>query len=1065
MRSVFDFPVERPVLAAALNLLLIAIGLGALSTLPVREYPSVDPPTVSVRTQYIGAPADVVERAVTKVIEDNLSGIDDIRQINSSSRNETSSINIEFAAGANIDAAAADVRDKVAGVRNRLPDDVEEPVIEKANADDQPMMWIVLGSQKLATPELTDLADRLIVDAVGIVPGVSRIQIGGEQRYAMRVWLDRRAMAARGITATDIVDRLEAENIEVPAGRFDTGQQELTLRAETRFATAAEFRNLTLRDVGGDRVTLGQVARVEVGIENYKSELRANGRPTVSLGIIRQSDANTLSVASGVREELDRVRGSLPDNVSLTVYYDESRFIRENLENVATTLALVVGVIVLVTWLFLGSLRATLIPALTIPASVIPAFAIAAIAGFSINTLTILAAILAISLCTDDAVVIVENVRRRLSSGEPSLVAATRATRQVGFAVFASAAVLVAVILPLGFIEGNVGRLFLEFAVVLASIVAFSTIASLTVAPMLASWLFRREEKPDRVARWVEARLNGLGRRYRGALEGGLGRPVVPALAALVLIAIGAAAFMAVPTELAPSEDRGTIRVQIEGPEGASFDYMRPKVAEIERLMNKYMPQPGAEPDEDGPPRPLASMLSIVSPGFGGAANANTAFLILRLTEWGDRDVTQAEFQGMIQRDLARVSGVRAFARAGNSLGQRRRGQQLQFILGGIDRAEVRQWSETLLDRASAIEGLQNPDLNYKDTRPQVTIAVDRARAGTLGVDARAIGDALSVFFGSREVTRYVDRGEEYEVILQAPDADRRGVTDLSNVYVRSTTTNTLLPLTSVVRLTEEGTVRELGRVDRLSAITLEGSLAPGLSLGDALAELEEIAATELPAEAQIRYTGEALDLQETGSSIYLLLALVLVLVYLVLAGQFESFIHPLIILISVPMALAGGVATMWLFGLTMNIFTQIALILLVGLVAKNAILLVEFANQLRSEGKSAREAALDAAGLRLRPILMTSVATILGAVPLIAESGAGAEARLALGIVTAGGLTIGTLLTLFLVPTAYVLVGDVTAAPDARADELARQERDTRDPEDLPANDESALPRRQAAE
>lgn len=1040
-RSVFTLAVERPILAASLNLLLIALGLAAIFTLPIREYPDIDPPTVSVRTQYIGAPAEVVEREITKIVEDNLSGIEGIRQISSTSRNEASTINIEFRAGTDINAAAADVRDKVSSVRNQLPDDVEEPVIEKANADDQPMMWITLRSAELGPPELTDLADRLIVDAIGVVDGVSRIQIGGEKRYAMRIWLDRRAMAARNVTPSDVVARLQAENIEVPAGRLETGGQEISLRAETRFAGAEQFAGLTLRNVGGNRVTLGEVARVEVGVEEYRSGLRANGQDAIALGIIRQSNANTLAVASGVRGEVERVRDSLPGSVTMSVDYDESIFIRETLVNVATTLAQVIGVVVLVIYLFLGSWRATLIPAVTIPASIIPAFIVALTLGFSLNVLVILAVILAISLCTDDAVVIVENIKRRQAAGEPVLIASARATGQVGLATFASAAVLIAVILPLGFIAGHVGRLFQEFAVVLAAIVAFSTFSALSLSPMLASKLFAREEEPSRINGWVQDRLDRLGRGYRGVLEGAASRPLIPIAAALALIALGGLAFVGTSSEVAPEEDRGALRVRVTGPEGTSFEYTRAKVVEIEGILRPFFAPP---PDENGvrpeaPGKPIAGILSIVAPNFGGASSANSAFIIVRLTPWGERDVMQQEFQQTLSRELRKVTGVRAVATGSATLGQRRRGQQLQFVLSAIDRGEVRGWSEGLLNRSSAIQGLENAELDYKDTLPQLSVTIDRARAATLGVDARAIGDALQVMFGSLQVTRYVDRGEEYDVILQGLTEDRRRAEDLQNVFVRAQG-GELIPLSSVVRLDEEGTVRELGRLDRLAAITLEAGLSPGLSLGDALNELETIAEETLPGDAQIGYKGEALELQETGGSLYYILVLVLLLMFFVLAGQFESFVHPLIILTSVPMALAGGIATMWLAGLTLNIYTQIALILLVGLVAKNAILLVEFANQLRSAGKDPREAALDAATLRLRPILMTSVATIIGAVPLMLESGAGAEARFTIGLVTLGGLTVGTLLTLFLVPTAYIMLGRYTSAPDALVKEVEKQ-------------------------
>ncbi len=1064
-RSVFSLAVERPILAVSINLLLIALGLAAIFTLPVREYPDIDPPTVSVRTSYVGAPAEIVEREITKLIEENLSGIAGIRQISSTSRNEASSINIEFQAGVDINDAASDVRDKVSSVRGRLPDDVEEPVIEKANADDQPMMWITMRSNELKPPELTDLADRLIVDAIGVVDGVARIQVGGEKRYAMRVWLDRRAMAARNVTPTDVVTRLRAENVEIPAGRLETGRQEIGLRAETRFTSAEEFAELTIRNVGGTRVTLGDVARVEVGLVEYRSGLRSNGRDAIALGIIRQSNANTLSVASGVRAEIEQVRESLPNSVTMSVDYDESEFIRETLINVATTLAQVIAVVVLVIYLFLGSWRATLIPAVTIPASIIPAFLIALALGFSLNVLVILAVILAISLCTDDAVVIVENIKRRQAAGEPVLIASARATQQVGLATFASAAVLIAVILPLGFISGNVGRLFQEFAVVLAAIVAFSTFSALSLSPMLASKLFAKEEKPSRINHWVQEHLDRLGKRYRSVLEGAVARPWIPLAAAMLLVALGGLSFIGTSSEVAPEEDRGSLRVRITGPEGTSFEYTRDKVVEIEKLLQPFI---AAAPDQDGKrpegseTKPIASILSIVSPGFGGASSANSAFIIVRLTPWGEREISQQEFQQTLTRQLRSVTGVRAVATGAATLGQRRRGQQLQFVLSAVDRSEVRGWAEGLLEDAESVDGLTNPELDYKDTLPQLSITIDRLRAATLGVDAQAIGDALQVMFGSLQVTRYVDRGEEYDVILQGLTEDRRTADDLGNVFVR-TQGGELIPLSSVVKLDEEGTVREFGRLDRLAAITLEAGLSPGVSLGDALTQLEEIAADTLPGEAQIGYKGEALELQETGGSLYLILALVLVLMFFVLAGQFESFIHPLIILISVPMALAGGLGTMWLAGLTLNIYTQIALILLVGLVAKNAILLVEFSNQLRSGGKEPREAALDAAGLRLRPILMTSVATIIGAVPLMLETGAGAEARFTIGLVTLGGLTVGTLLTLFLVPTAYIMLGKYTSAPDALVKEVAKQAEEN--PDDEGIGEEGAEPGKRGPE
>ena len=1044
----FDIPAVRPVFAGAINLLLIAIGLGAAFLLPVREYPDIDPPSVSVSTIYTGAPAEIVEREVTKIIEDNLSGIERLRYIRSISRNEVSAISLFFEAGTNIDAAAADVRDKVSAVRTELPDGIEEPAIQKASADDAPMMWITLRSDVIKPPELTDIADRRLIDAIGSVSGVSRVIIGGEKRYAMRIWLDRAAMAARGVTPDDVAARLRAENVELPTGQLETRGQEITLRAETRFSTAREFSQLTIREREGDRVRLGDVARVEVGVEDYKQSLRSDGGDAIALGIVRQSNANTLSVAGGVRAELDRLRSTIPGGVDVSIGYDESVFIRETLKNVASTLAQAVAIILVVLYAFLGSLRGTLIPAATIPASIIPAAFVAAGFGFSINVLTILAVILAISLCTDDAVVIMESIRRRQQRGEPLLLATVRATNQIGFAVFSGAIVLIAVVLPLAFLQGNIGRLFREFAVVLATIIAFSTVSALTLGPMLSTKLFDENSEPGWLERKVSAGVEWLSERYQRALRAIIRRPVLPLIVVAAVLAAGAGAYVATPSELAPDEDRGVINIVVEGPEGASAPYMSGQVAAIERSI--------AGLAGDGEDKPVAGNLAIVVPTFtSGQAPVNTARVIVRLKPWDERKATQDEVRRQLQTALAPVAGVKAFAVNPPKLGQRGGNRQVQFTLAGVEREPVIGWSETLLAEAQGIAGLINVDTDYKNTRPQISIGLDRDRAAALGVTAQAVGSALQIMFGSLEVTRFVDRGEEYEVILQARPEDRTTPDDLRNVFVR-TANGQLIPLSSVVRTKEDATVRELRRLDRLAAVTIEANLEPGtITLGEALTRLETIAREKLPPEAQVKYQGESLDYQDTGAAVIYALLLVVVLVYLVLAAQFESFIHPLIILTSAPMALAGGLLTLWAFGLTLNIYSQIGMILLVGLVAKNAILIVEFANQLRESGKEPLDAATEAAGQRLRPILMTSVATILGAVPLILESGAGAEARTTVGAVTAGGVTFGTLLTLFIVPASYVLLARFTSAPGVIAAQLAEEE--GQHPED--AGDEEPEP------
>jgi multidrug efflux pump len=1035
MKSLFDLPVLRPVLALAFNLLLVAIGIGAAFTLSVREYPDVDPPVVSVRTLYNGAPAEVVEREVTRIIEDNLSGIAGIRIIRSITRDETSIIIIELTTGTDLDAAAAEVRDKVAGTRRDLPAGIEDPVVEKASADEDAVMYLTLRSDSLNTAELTDLAERRLVDALGIVPGVAGVEIYGGRRYAMRIWLDQAALAARGLTPVDVADRLRAENLEVPAGRLETGLQELTLRALTRLGSVEDFRGLVLREgegAGAGRVRLGDVARVEIGVENYRSAFRAGGEEAIAIGILRRSDANALEVSSGIEQTAERLGASLPPGVSLQLSYDEALFIRETLANVAWTLAITIGIIVLVIYLFLGSLRATLIPAVTIPASIIPAVAVAAALGFSINVLTILAVILAIGFCVDDAVVILENIRRRQQQGEPILLAAVRATRQVGFAVFASSAALLSVILPLAFLQGNVGSLFAEFAVVLAACVVFSTAAALTLAPLLSARLFAGMQEDGRIARTSIRAQDWLRDRYRAALRVLLGAPALVLVGGLVFAGAGGLAWMALPQELAPDEDRGSVLIIAEGPEGAGYPDTLASVLRIEAALAPFVGQ-GA---------PAEEFLSIVAPGRGGAAQTNRAIVILRLKPWADREMSQSALVAELRGRLAAIPGIRAFAVAPPKLGQRRSGRQFRFAVAGTERERVREWGATMLAEAGSIPGLVALDTSDKATKPQLEIRIDRDRASALGLDAAVIGDTLGVLFGEREVTRWLDRGEEYEVILAAEAEDRAAPGDVRNVHLRARN-GELIPLSAVVELREVGTVRELRRVDRLAAVEIGANLAPGATLGEMIDRTETAAAEALPGDATLRWLGESLDLQETGQAVLVIFALVLVLTFLVLAAQFESFLHPLIVMTAAPLALAGGLLTLLAAGLTVNIYSQIGMVLLIGLVAKNGILLVEFANQLRDEGMAPAEAAEEAAALRLRPILMTTAASILGALPLAFATGAGAESRGTIGLVIAGGLTLGTLLTLFVVPVAYALLARFTSAPGARAAELRRLERD----------------------
>ncbi len=1016
-----DLSVRRPVFAAVLSLLLIAFGLLSFDRLPLREYPDINPPIVSVETRYPGASAQVVETKITQLVEDAIAGIEGIRTISSASRDGSSQVTVEFDVQRDIDAAANDVRDRVARTVDRLPEEADPPEIAKADANTQQIMWLSLSSDRLSQLELSDFARRFVQDRLAMVSGVASVRIGGEREYAMRVWLDRQALAARGLTVLDVEAALRRENVELPAGRVESFEREFTVRVERSYGTAEDFAALVLRQGSdGYLVRLGDVARVEVGPANDRSELRANGIPTVGLGVSAQAKANVLDTARSVKAELARMSTGLPEGMEIVAGFDASIYIEQAILEVYKTLMVATGLVVLVIYLFLGSFRAMLVPAITVPVSLTAAFIVLWTMGFSVNLLTLLALVLSIGLVVDDAIVVLENVYRRVEAGEPPLLAAYRGARQVGFAVIATTLVLVAVFVPIAFMEGNLGRLFSEFSLAIAGAVCFSSLVALTLVPMAASKLLRPATERSGPAALVDRAFARFSTIYSGSLGGLIQRPLWVSVFLLAIVGAGWQLFKTIPQEYSPTEDRSSFFVLMNAPEGASFEYTQRYARDMENVLLPLLDQGEAY-------RVLVS-----TPRFGSGAAVNNSIAIVSLENWDQRERSTQQIVGGLFPALSAMPGVRAFPIQPAGLGQRGFSTPVQFVLGGDTYEALAQWRDAFLAKASENPQLLNLDADYKEVKPQLLIQVDRNRAADLGVSVSEVGRTLETMLGSRRVTTYLDRGEEYDVILQAEDADRRTPGDIENLYVRASKSGELVPLSSLVTVSEGADAATLNRFNRLRSITISANLAPGYTLGEALAYLRGVAEETLPTEARIDYKGQSRELQESSSSVLVTFALALLVVFLVLAAQFESFIHPLIIMLTVPLAVVGALLGLELSGGSLNIYSQIGIVMMVGLAAKNGILIVEFANQLRDAGASVEEAIREAARLRLRPIVMTSISTVIGVLPLILGGGAGAESRMAIGVVVFAGVLFSTVLTLGVVPTFYRLLAPYTRSPEA---------------------------------
>jgi multidrug efflux pump len=1014
-----DISVKRPVFAIVLSLLLLLLGLMAFDKLPVREYPDIDPPIVSVDVNYRGASAEIVEKKVTQVLEDAVAGVEGIEKMTSSSEDGEADITLEFSLDRDVDSAANDVRDRVSRIADNLPIEADPPEVQKADSDTGSVMWLNLTSDRLDTLQLTDYAERFLVDRFSTVPGVASVRIGGDRQYAMRVWLDRQAMAARGITVNDIETVLRAENVELPAGRLESTQREYTLRTRTGLDTPEDFRELVIgRGNDGQLVRLGDLARVELGPESERALARANAQAAVSLGISQQSKANTVQLSQGVRAQIDELQDTLPEGMNISVNFDRAEFINESIQEVFYALGFALLLVLAVIYAFLGTLRATLIPAVVIPVSLLASFIIVQPLGFSVNVLMLLGLVLAIGLIVDDAIVVLENIYRRIENGQPPLLAAIDGSKEIAFAVIATTTVLISVFLPISFMEGNIGRLFGEFGISIAAAVGFSSLVALTLTPMMSSQLFKGPSKRSGFAHWIDTGFDKLSAAYERMLRKELHRPSIMIGLTVVIIGAAAALFMHLPTEYSPREDRGVYFTIVQAPEGASMEYTR-RYADI--LEDAIMEQVDAgEVDR----------VLIRIPGDWGQGVSSARALAL-LEHWDVRERSAFEIAEETRQKLADLPGVQVRVFTPGGLGVRGGDTPINIVLGGGTYESLKKSRDQLFEWMDRNPMFIGYDSDYEERQPQMRINVDRNRASALGVSLTSIGRTLETMLGSRVVTTFQREGEEYNVILQAKEEDRATPTDLFNIYVRSDSSGELVSLGNLVTIVEEAGPKELNRFDRLRAISVDSGLAEGYSLGQGLAAIEKFVAENMSDDIQLGYDGESREFKESGRSLYFTFVVALLVVYLVLAAQFESFRHPLVIMFTVPLAVTGALLGMWAWGVSINVFSQIGMILLIGLAAKNGVLIVEFTNQLRDRGTEFTEAIVHAAGVRLRPVLMTSFASSFGALPLMLASGAGSESRQAIGVTIFFGVMFSTLLTLFIIPAAYKVLAKGTTSPD----------------------------------
>ena len=1024
-----DISIKRPVFATVMSIILIIFGLVIFNKIAVRELPDIDPSIVTVRTVYKGASAEIVDSQITQKIEDIVGGTPGLATIDSRSEDGRSVVKMEFEPGVSVDEATNDIRDRVSRIIDNLPDNASRPEIFKTSEGNQVAIWLRLRSQNLNDLELSDYASRYLKDYFSSVDGVGQIILSGEKEISLRVWINPLALSARDLTVADIESVLLKENIELPAGRLESKRIDLNIKLDKNYKNVEDFKNLPIKRArDGSLIRLKDVARVELGPLNLRTLFKGNGDPVVGIGIYQQSNSNTIAVVDGIKKKLTEVKKNLPEGIQLDVAFDRSNYIRVAVNEVYITLFISVALVVAVIYLFLGNLTSVIIPALAIPVSLISTFLLIYAANFSLNLFTLMALVIAIGLVVDDAIVMLENIYRRVEGGETPLIASYKGASQVSFAIIATTVVLIAVFVPLIFVKGIVGKLFTELALTLSFSIVISAFVALTLSPMLASKYLKVSHSKPNFLKKFDSYIDKFSNFYFETLLLLLYKKkeiVIFLVGVLISVVI---LFKITPKELIPPEDRGVFYVVIQAPDGSGFDYTKEKTENIEKIFLKDLG------------KGLYREILVRVPGFqSGIDQVNTGFLVILLEDWGKRKKFSNENLGGIFQQLNSFPGVKAFPIMPQGLRGGAGEKPIQFVLKGNTYEELIKWKEILKLEIVKNKNLVNVDDDLDLTKPQLKIKINTDKAADLGVSVDSIAKTIETMFGSKEVTKYTKDGREYSVMLQADVKNRREPSNLNKVAVRSNS-GKLVPLTSVATFYEESTYTSLNRYNRQRAVTISARLVGSYTISEALTYLEGITKEKLPATARIDYKGESLEFKNTSSDIYFIFILALFTAYLSLAAQFESWRHPLTIMLTVPLAILGGIIGLWIIGSSLNIYSQIALIVLIGLAAKNGILIVEFANQLRTQGLQLKEAIIESCRVRLRPILMTSVATIIGVVPLIIATGPGAASRATVGIVIFMGMIFATLFTLYVIPVMYLIIGKNTGRMDAVEIELEKQ-------------------------
>jgi HAE1 family hydrophobic/amphiphilic exporter-1/multidrug efflux pump len=1012
-----NFFVKRPVFASVCSLLIVLVGLVSYVTLPVREFPNIDPPVVSVTTVFPGANPLLVETEVTEVLEEEINGVEGIKTLSSDSREGVSAITVQFELDRDPDVAAQDVRARVSRAVGDLPDEAEAPIVSKQSADASPILWLALYGENFTTLELSEYADRNVTDALETVSGVSNVIIGGERRYAMRLWIDPQRLAARNLTVLDLEQALRTENVEIPSGRIEAERSEFSVRTLGRLETPEEYESLVVkRNDDGTQVTFAEIGYAEVGAESERSFVRYNGQPAVGLGVVKITGSNTLAVADGAKERIRQLSENFPAGMQYAVASDDSEFVQQAIDGVWESLFFAIVLVIVVIFLFLQDWRSTLIPAITIPVALIGAFAIMNFGGFSINTLTLFALTLATGLVVDDTIVVLENIVRYLEEkNHTAFRAAMEGVSEVVFAVIATTLVLVAVFLPIGFATGTTGRLFTEFSITLAGSVLFSSFVALTLAPAMSARLLRREKSAGIPGLgWLLDRLNrginGARDAYRWSLERMMSLKGIIVGVFFLSIAVAFVAFRALPLEFLPTEDRGSIFTVVNAPEGVTIDYTSEVMRQVEQVYSQ-VPE-------------VQSYFTVGALAQQGPGQVNEGLAFVELEPWSERTEPGQSQQAIIGQLFGRFSQITdAFVLPINPSALPGAGfsQPVQFVLQGSNLENLAEVSGELANRARQLPELVNIDTDLRLNKPELTLTIDRRRAADLGVSVRDVSRTLQILLGGEEITEYSEGNQLYEVVVQAQDSFRRSPEDINQLYVRSSS-GEMVPLSNLVTVTSSTIPPSISHFNRARAATIQGSPAPGVSLGQALDALRNAAQEILPDDIRTALAGTSLEFQESGQATFYIFGLALVFIFLVLAAQFESYLDPLVILLAVPLSLLGAFGALFLRGLNLNVYSQIGVIMLIGLATKNSILIVEFANQLRDLGESTKKAAIDAGTIRFRPILMTAFSTIFGLMPLALSSGAGAASRISLGTAVVGGMLVATFLSLYVVPVFYVL-------------------------------------------